>query len=849
MSYNIIRKVLIVIGDENLTGKNVRPITTDCSVDYINNIEERKSYCKVWDEINEEFTPFEINQEYNIIEPLFYNLKDNGFFIIYIPISNNESFLNLNIISDKLIGTKPHYNGLISKVKRYLHEYRKDQDIIEIPEISAIIYSGSIRNAIEDDVVKLYGNKIMTFMSNLNLFLPSIGLNNSFVFIDIVSNFFCSKVLFDSGDELTFKSLSKLKNTQRRLDENNDNLWKKYHALEIQEIKSDYVYPNLTLTINDELYEKPTGYYDLSGALHVENGLTGFIYGPEEIFILGSKISDLLYEDLLKLDVGLKGLDLQYYSYRGEFDNAYLFKKGKGTLTLEDFVGFDPEYELKDDASEEEKEKYNSFKEYKGEVVFTLEKYSKTVFRGKTNKDDSFTHLIFYNNIGNKKTFVAVVNFLSPQTFNNGENIKIKIRKEIDNIEYSKYIKYESSNTNYSEHSKSFGYEFNSSLDAELGLISSIEANNNAKIEVSSSEENARDFEDRSNRITTNKLLSGDSLFLVDKGYYRDRDNSLYSPYIYLPKKIFNKYTKINVDAKLGVYFWNVDENEKKLKLYLTTSEEKNIISFPLLQLDNDDFFDAYKNSLDKVRISYACGDLIVNFNGSVYKIQKTYDSYTCDKLYKNINGYIIFPAWYDLWNIAYVVQDTDVSFIDCSGEKIPLTSYKTLENHAYVENFPGPKGIDYKNITSTYLLGGIVLKELILQGIDVSSISVYDTAIISDTNEFKIDIYPLSYKYPEKTSIFKAGHNKEVLLEDLFLSNEGLGVKFKNKDSWYFSSFFHNLNENTIDFNNEGFKDSEKKWNYKSIIDHSDNKIRIVNSRGVRVAFSNSSENPNILL
>ena len=171
------------------------------------------------------------------------------------------------------------------------------------------------------------------------------------------------------------------------------------------------------------------------------------------------------------------------------------------------------------------------------------------------------------------------------------------------------------------------------------------------------------------------------------------------------------------------------------------------------------------------------------------------------------------------------------------------------MENHAYVENFPGPKGIDYKNITSTYLLGGIVLKELILQGIDVSSISVYDTAIISDTNEFKIDIYPLSYKYPEKTSIFKAGHNKEVLLEDLFLSNEGLGVKFKNKDSWYFSSFFHNLNENTIDFNNEGFKDSEKKWNYKSIIDHSDNKIRIVNSRGVRVAFSNSSENPNILL
>jgi hypothetical protein len=192
------------------------------------------------------------------------------------------------------------------------------------------------------------------------------------------------------------------------------------------------------------------------------------------------------------------------------------------------------------------------------------------------------------------------------------------------------------------------------------------------------------------------------------------------------------------------------------------------------------------------------------------------------------------------LWNISYIIKENNVSFLDCSGEEHSLNYYKDLESFAYIENFPGPKNLDYKNIISNYLLGGLTLKELILQGLKKEYISIYDSSVVSDTNEYKIDIYPLSYKYPSKISLKKKRYLDEEnnsFLSNIFISNEGFGVKacFSGENKWYYNYFTHDLNKKKT----EGFYN----FNYNKEIEKSENSIKILSSRGVRVSLYYNKE------
>ena len=343
---------------------------------------------------------------------------------------------------------------------------------------------------------------------------------------------------------------------------------------------------------------------------------------------------------------------------------------------------------------------------------------------------------------------------------------------------------------------------------------------------------------------------------------YRDRDNSVYCPYFLLPRieviedeinfEEDKKHIKMFFDARFGLLFWRLchfDDNVSII-VYFTTGKSKSYQKYDIGKEVGGsvitDLEKEYKNPIDRIRISLAVSDLIINISGKVYKVQRSAngkDSFT-GVIYPNKNGYIIFPAWYDLWNIAYIVNGDSVKFIDCSGEEFSLNNFKELEDLAYVENFPGPKKQDYKNIIANYLIGGLTLKELLLQGARVEDLSIYDSAVVNEPNTYKIDIYPLSYKYSSKQSILKKRFENDSdysIVKDLFINNEGFGMNIDNK--WYYSWFIHELNKEKV------FNDLTK---VSSIIDNTisysekiekENLTKILSSRGLRIGVF---ENPN---
>lgn len=879
MSYNVIKKIIIVIGDENASG-------SIGSIDDTSQFPNIDSSCKI---INISRKPdidsIDIEIKNAIDETgchaslfslgILNELKDNGFYILEINSETlkeiNESEIeirnkDLEYISNILIGTKDeqYEDGIIYKIKEKLKTYKSNEDIIEIPEISAFFYSGSIRDSNDD--IENYKTNLTSFISNLNYFLTTLGLSSSFVFVENICNIISSRTICsedsdgsseDNNKEISFNFKDKLKNLQRTLNTENIGIWKKYFALDSINLSTSSQTITDSIKINGKTYKNFISYITSTG-LEVSSGIPGFLYEDNEILQLSKNFSSFLYEDVLSISNNLLGSEIEWVSYTSEFDEAYLFKKGTGVLSVNDLIQLNPdpaegEYFYSSSSKIEEDEEMKKFKGVPVGKAFT--KTSSNTFKIELNSKTSFTHILFYNKIKNTQTdaeemsLSAFVKMKTEQNISSKTKIKLTIRRSISGSYEVDIENFSLSDVDFNDHTSKKYNLFDVSSNKELGIIDAEDANEEAGISnVAFINKNINSWKDRSNRLTDDIKKSGDSLYInTSSNLYRDRDNAIYCPYFKFPviKKIEGetmfdedkKHLKMFFDARFGLLFWRLvhKESELGIKIYFSTEIDKELyfpIDYSIGSENISNLESEYKNPITKIRISIALSDLIINYSGKVFKIQKDNSGFTTGRLYTNRNGFILFPGWYELWNIAYIINENNVKFLDCSGEETDLNDFKELENCAYVENFPGPKNHDYKNIIANYLIGGITLKELLLQGASIENISIYDSAILSEDNEYKINIYPLSYKYPSKQSILKKrfeNDDKYSIVRDLFLNNEGFGFRYDNK--WYYSYFVHSLNELYLfdNYNHSIFYNREIPTQEESL-------IKILSSRGLRI-------------
>lgn len=882
--YKLKRRVLIIIGDENVTG--VEPY--DANSEQTLAIPES---AKIWN--GNDFVKldkYEVLNTNGLIRHLMLNLESYGVYIL--PITKNElkaskyedsdiTYTNLNKnILKYLIGpydSESNPKGALVKVINKLKEVENESGVVEAPEFFAIVYSGSIRDAQEKEgyaVIEDYPREISKFISNIktyfneNLVEKFQYSQSAFKFIDCACQISATKSIFlETGTSVEAENPI-LSNRETLLEVQKNINIPGYLLFSCPSATTFGIY-KLSNEVVKNLTGKDSGvfkgYVSNRGIKVYKENCSGILYSQDDFSLVGKEMSYTI-EDIFKWRSLFESLPIEYYNFSESFDYAYLFYTDK-IVKINDFASFNPdkinfEYIQSGEATDKEREAYKATKKSFGFVYRKMDKLTDRVFSTDVEGDIysknplKFTHLLFFNEAiptdmdpNPDPVFVGYVKFYSTQEFFSKSKIRINIQREIINTNYSVAVQFNSEDISYYDHV----YGANKStyfMDDDvfgiteqgynLGIISRSKTESLVKIE--------NDLV-RSDRITTNYQLSGDGLFLRNQsddvsGLYRDRDNSSYSPYIWLPSNLSDDFDsdfcKIGFDAKLGVYVWEARFSESSsnvvINIYLTTGYKtilKYNIPFQTIEIAKK-FQSEYQKKINKVVISIASGDLILNFGGKVYKAQvdsvnatNTEFNTTCGEIYKN-SGYIIFPSWYDIWNLAYVINNYDVKIIDCSGEIHNFSDYKNFPHYAYVENFPGPKNTDHKNISAAYLVGGLVLRETLLQGYSKEDIAVYDCAIVCETNEYKYEVFPTSYKHKNKVSIRKAKMNPDgngftPFVTDFYICNQGFGEK-KGK-YWYYTRF----------------NDNEKSQYFNERIENSDDG-RIINARGVRILIKNKS-------
>ena len=666
MSYNVVKKIIILIGDENFTGSYVKNPTESYSYD------GEKSIIDF--EFNEDKKEFEFNlrelnnSDFKVSVGISKYLEDYGFYIVQISGKNLSSETNYSVDLDSLddakkilIGTKniDYKDGVLLGLKKWLKNV--DPDFSITPEITAICFSGSIRNSLSPLNVNKYSNKVISFITDINTFLAQIGLSPSFVFLDNICNIHSSRTFFSRKESengevedglfpLEFKSNESLKVKQISLDSIKEGLWKKYNVINTTNIITDgeFIPENdgdiFSFYYNGSKYSYLSRYKDIHGVEHESTINPGFLYSEESIEEISKLISHKILDDILKIGESLSGIKLEWIDYSDSFDKVYLFNKGYGTYDVQSLSKYlfllDPTVEDGGKYFEDE-ELNNEYKKNVGKIVgeLTNKHYGEVYSTDKFLQKTTFTHILLYKKSLKDNYYIsAIVPFETVQTFNKDEVLKIKIRNKVENSNTFEIVVFNDDNLNYHQHSNENYYL----LNENSGIISGEESNKHAGISTTSGISlNLDNILERSNRITNDISLSGDSLFINEKfNICRDRDNSVYSPYFNLTQEIspedgedvnsFNeniKFIKMSFDAKLGLFFWRLGfiNGVYKIVIYLTTktdSANKIIFNLEFSESDQYVFNEFYKDCLDKIRISIACSDLIINFNGKVYKVQ-----------------------------------------------------------------------------------------------------------------------------------------------------------------------------------------------------------------------------------
>lgn len=831
MSNSIVyRKILIIIGDQNFY-----------KIKYNGNYSSKNS--KVW--IGDEFIDYDKSEvsKNGIIPHLIENLDDYGIYLIPVRSEDIGKEICFDLLDKDIFNYLTLSNNtelsLLYKVGNYLKSYKEhDSSIVEVPQICGVIYNGGIQDSRNENVVEKYELSIKSFISNMELFIKknfSVNFNSPvsvFKFIDNSCKITASSTI--GLDEYEFNYKNVLLETQRKL------LFTNYSMIETQNGTLGSI-DNLTEgSFKNNLKQETKGYKTDRGVNIYNNNIPGFLYSEDDLRDVAKVIKERIV-DVFKFGSTFSSLTFDYYRFVNDLQEARFFYTEKIISQL--------------DLSDIDLNKESEHGQFVGKK---LTKEGSNFSYEVTEESLKFTHVLFFNenyNIitGDKsKYFVGWIKMYSPQVLQKNQEINFNIKSNIEYGDISIPVDFNVTSINFNKHSKDSYLLDQYYHDEEIGYLTGISSKSSINKISTINEGLVLNELDRSDRITNNIELSGDSLFIKDDECYRDRDNSVYSPFINFPttsvnlfediekQNYFTKNIKIGFDVRKGLFYWGIEYiDENNLNIYICLTSVNKTLKYKL-NLNEDlisIFKEEYEKIEDSVRISFAINDLIVNFKGRVFKLEVTsfyeknnivtYNS-NVGEIYKN-KGYIIFPAWYDLWNICYIIINNEVKFMDCSGEIHELSNYKNLENCAYVQNFPGPKNIDYKNIISSYLIGGLIIRELLLQGIDKENISIYDSSVIA-YNDYKIDIYPMSYKYWDKISLKKKtyfnGELTDLDIENFFLTNEGFGFKLKLKQGWFYNDFYY-VGNRTSNIKIEKSEDSKIK--------------RIVNSRGVRAYFSNN--------
>lgn len=894
--FSIKRKVVFVICDENFTGvEKYYDGTKFVDNDEYYNVNKELS-C-IWDWSDHKFIDVETyaktkQNTYGIIYPLVAALNEYGIF--FVPVTkedlggNHVGYTQLDKIQALLIGNSANDDeGELKRIISYLKDYRSEANIEETPNFIGFVYSGGISDAQDNSLETQYSIKVKQFVLNLRQYIQDIGklsyINpNLFKFVDCNVNITARASLYNDGTK-----------TEYWPDFNN-----KHKLLKVQEdLKSTFSYYELIQNPGGTLHELPSGtsFIGESGSFSgyvtnrgVEIGASnkpGFVLSVSDLNNISSLVSFKIIE-FLGYDTFFERLPVEYYRFNNTIDRMFLYN-AEEIIELEDLKGINPEetYDADSDLGK------------LGTLLKELTFESDRTFVCVIDKEiySKFTHLILFTK-DNK--YIGWVKFHSRQEIPVGAKIRISIQFVKTTTDYSVVADFDVEQVSYFSHvngsisedesaqiiNRTF-YIVDRKEDDDMfitSMLSSAAVNDTSigdgKAQVNINE--VYDKSDRSDRITNDIKKSGDSLF-IRNGILRDRDNSTYNPYIKFDitpsilSSIYSEKTdttltgnlssyikntlKIGFDPKRGLYLWTIlplkDDTLKVVTIFCSCY--KTQILEHVLKINANtisSLIKLNKEMVQKIKIAFANNDLIVNFNGKVLKAQeesntsyeKTVNNvkYTisevstyCDYLYKD-KGYIIFPAWYDLWNLAYSVIDKSVFVIDCSGELHKLSDYKNFPEYAYVENFPGPKNTDYKNIVANYLAGGMILLELVLQGIPVDRISIYDSAFVVDKNFYKIDIYPTSYKFTKKISLKKKVDNSRSVfipnnnfpILDFYVSNNAVGIKSPST-----------LDESGTVWREFYFDESEKKATVKRTVNNNIN-TKYICARGVFLSVVNES-------
>lgn len=884
VQYSQSRKVVILIGDETVTGVKQLP---DDTHDLLSDISKTS---RIWDFSKDKFVLLEedtVFGEDSLIPHLVTQIDEYGVFIL--PVTCREllgkpiSLLNFKDIFEYLTLDK---DGLspIKKVCRYLKSYKEDKGIEEYPEFISIIYTGSIRDSLlsnQDEINLKYYSEIQTLTLNLKNYIKNLNgvnitlndetsktftcvLKGNCHFFDISVNLNSLSPAVDDGNgnnefPIDLSGFINLKLAQERLSTQNNFLYKlipntsnsttgEFEVDSNGVIKTSSHIKSSTEDLLGSENIKINGYRDLNGAIVYRYNVPGYLYSREEKSYLSQKIVSSLETHFLWGNNNSM-LDVSIYKWIDTFDHVYLFK-AKRSLSIDDFKDIQPEIngELNTDTS------------IGGEFVKKINGKSGNLFYYVPDKDEDkdleFTHILIYANgtvtVSNPNPeliFVGMTKMPSKQIINSQTKIKVKLNRNISGKGYSVYTSIQSGDSfitlRYDDHYDKDTYEtreiktsLDKNLSNRLGIVKSSKVNDVINLSLNLTTKN------RSHRLTNEISRSGDSLFIdAENGIRRDRDNSYYSPYFSFHKpdsftEELSKYAKIGFDSKLGLYYWYIifnSDSDCEIHIVFTSNRRNKEIIYEIKGFKNiiETLKNCYESPVNKVVIALARSDLILNFNGKVYKIQKegnfisenegsimrlSSDNSIFGELYRG-KGYIIFPSFYDLWHLAYIIVNKQVMVIDCSGgiHDIMDDSFaEEIPNYAYVENYPGPKNTDYKNIVASYLLGGLVVYEQILNGVSPDKISVYDSSVVVDNNDFKLELYSLSYKNKHKISLKKKDLQEDKSwsnIQDFFIGNEGYGFKKGNK--WYYSYFNVDSDSEIQNYQGSG---------------------RIVNARGVRI-------------